>query len=183
MQDPNRLTVEEIFARQEHVEGRYELVDGHIVPHPDYVTLKGLAAPSNLHAAIGANLGLAIGGQLRKGFQLYVGAGAVVDRVNANVPDLAISCDPADLARKDGLANPRFVFEILSPSTKRIDHGRKVGEYLAIASLEAYVVIDPERPSITIYRPDDGPHTHVASDAASGVALADDIFLPYSIFP
>jgi Uma2 family endonuclease len=186
MRDPSRLTVEEFFAWQEHVEGRYELVDGHIVPHPDYVTLEGLAAPSNRHAAIVFKIGNLLASQLPATCRVYAGPGAVVDRMNANVPDLAISCDPADFDRLTGLANPAYIFEVLSPSTARIDRGRKVAEYLAIASLEAYVVLDAERRSITVYRRDEGPQTYVGpleADAASAaVALSPTLALPFEVF-
>jgi Uma2 family endonuclease len=181
MQDPNRLTVEEFFAWQEHVEGRYELVDGHIVPHPDYVTLKGLAAPSNEHASVVASLVLALGAQLTLPCRVYAGPCAVVDRINANVPDVAVSCEPSDRSRRDGLAHPQFIFEILSPSTKRIDRGRKVDEYLAISSLEAYMILDPERRSISVYKADGGPETFSAG-SETAVALADGITIPFSVF-
>ncbi len=45
MRAVQRLTADEFFAWQALVEGRYELGDGHIVPHPDYVTPVGFAAP------------------------------------------------------------------------------------------------------------------------------------------
>ena len=160
MRNPERLTVDEFFKWQSLVEGRYELVDGHIVPHPDYFDAQGLAAPDNDHGAVLANLVRIVSAQLAPPCRAYAGAGAVVDRINANIPDLSISCSEADRSRKGGLREPRFVFEVSSPKTAGIDTGRKVGEYLAIAYLEAYVFIDRKRRTITVYRPDAGPQTY-----------------------
>jgi Uma2 family endonuclease len=182
MRDPSRITVEEFFAWHEHVEGRYELVDGHIVPHPDFVTPQGLAAPSNEHAAILANLGFALMPQLEPPCRFYAGAGVAVDLVSANVPDAAISCDPDDRTRKGGLLRPAFVFEILSLSTKRIDRGRKVTDYLAIESVEAYVVLDPEREAISVYRRDRGPETMERATGVSAIPLSASLRLPLSVF-
>jgi Uma2 family endonuclease len=173
MLDSNRMSVDDFFAWHEHVEGRYELVDGHIVPHPDYVSPAGLSAPANEHAAIIANLAFELRTLLPAPCRVFVGAGAQVDRINANIPDLAVSCDPADRTGKV-LKNPRFIFEVLSPKTKRIDLGRKVPEYLAIASLETYAVIDGERRTVTLYRPDGGAQTF---DDGERFPLADDLSL------
>jgi Uma2 family endonuclease len=85
-----------------------------------------------------------------------------------------------------GLANPAYIFEVLSPSTARIDRGRKVAEYLAIPSLEAYVVLDPERRSISVYRRDEGPQTYVGAPetgaASAAVALSPALTLPFEVF-
>jgi Uma2 family endonuclease len=173
MFESDRLTVDEFFDWHQTVEGRYELLDGRIVPHPDYVTPSGLAAPTNEHAAILTELTFGFRSQLAPPCRVYVGAGACVDRANANVPDLAVSREPEDRSRK-ALQRPRFVCEVLSPSTRRTDTTRKVGDYLAIASLEAYVVVDPERRSVTVYRPGAGPQTW---GEAERIALAPDVVL------
>ncbi|MDQ2909320.1 MAG: Uma2 family endonuclease [Candidatus Eremiobacteraeota bacterium] len=173
MYDFERMTVEEFFAWHQTVEGRYELVDGRIVPHPDYVTPQGLAAPANDHGAIISNLDAAFRAQLKAACRVYVGAGAKVNRVNANIPDLSVSCDPEDRGRM-ALENPRFVCEVLSPKTRRADMTRKVAEYLSIASLEAYVIVDGERRTVTVHRPDAGPQTW---DDTSVVPLTDDVTL------
>ncbi len=93
---------------------------------------------------------------LRLPCRLYVGSGAVVDRLNANVSDVSVSCSDADRAGM-ALRGPRFIFEVSSPKTARFDTGRKVAEYLAIATLVAYAFIDRKRRSVTVCRPDRGP--------------------------
>ncbi len=164
------MTVEDFFDWHQTVEGRYELVDGRIVPHPDYVTPRGLAAPSNDYAAIVTNLVTAFR-MLRAPCRVFVGAGAKVNRVNDNIPDVAVSCDPADRSRK-ALEKPRFICEVLSPSTRRTDTMRKVSDYSTIASVEAYIIVDAERRTITVHRPDAGPQTW---DEAAVIVLAEDV--------
>ena len=172
MRDPNRLTADEFFGWQALVDGRYELIDGHITPHPDYVTPLGFAAPDNDHAAVCATLIGMLQMQLRAPCRVYVGAGTIVDRVNANVPDIAVSCSESDRAEK-ALAGPRLILEVSSTKTARIDTGRKVDDYLAIATVESYVVVDRSRRAITVYAPDRGPQTYTAGviDIARAIAL------------
>ena len=41
--------------------------------------------------------------------------------------------------------DPIIVVEVLSPSTAAIDHGRKLSGYFSLASVEHYLILDPER--------------------------------------
>lgn len=176
MFESDRMSVDDFFDWHQTVEGRYELVDGRIVPHPDFVTPQGLAAPTNAHAAILANLVVAFGAQLQPPCRTYVGAGVKVNRASANIPDFAVSCDPADRGRK-ALENPLFICEILSTRTHRTDTTRKVGDYLALPSVAAYLVIDGERRTVTVHRADTGPQTW---DEASTIRLTGEISIAVS---
>ncbi len=172
MLDPDRLTVDDFFAWQELVDGRYELVDGHIVMHPDYFDAQGLASPDNGHGLIVANVTLLLGPQLKAPCRLYIGAGAEVDRMNANIPDLAVS--RGDKSTDKYLSAAQLVVEVSSPKTYRIDTGRKVGNYLSIKTLEAYVFVDRKLNAITLYRPDAGPQ----SFHEGVVPITTDVSLP-----
>jgi len=174
VRDVNRLSVDEFFGWQAFVEGCYELVDGHITPHPDYVTPYGFAAPDNEHGVVCGNLIGSLYPQLRPPCRVYAGAGTIVNRINANVPDVTVSCSETDRAGT-AIAQARFIFEVSSPKTARIDTGRKVGDYLAIATLESYVFIDRLHRSITVYRPDAGPQTYDEGTIAIGSDLRLDI--------
>ncbi len=72
------------------------------------------------------------------------------------------------------LESPRFICEVVSPKTRRTDMIRKVEEYLALASLEAYVIVDGERRTVTVHRPDAGPQTW---DDTGVIRLSDDVNL------
>jgi Uma2 family endonuclease len=113
-----------------------ELVDGVI-----YM----MAGGSERHAAIAANLIIALGGKLRgKGCRPYGSDMPLRTRERSiRFPDVTVYCG------KDGtdrlLDNPKVIFEVLSPSTAGNDQFIKLNEYLARASVEHVVFVDPER--------------------------------------
>jgi Uma2 family endonuclease len=51
---------------------------------------------------------------------------------------------------------------------------RNVGDSFAIASVEAYIIVDGERRTVTVHRPDAGPQTW---DESATIKLSDDITL------
>ena len=59
-------------------------------------------------------------------------------------PDASIECGEPQLEddKFDTLLNPSVIFEILSPSTRSIDKGRKFFFYNQIPSLQKYIMID-----------------------------------------
>ncbi len=68
-------------------------------------------------------------------------------------PDAAIVCEPVagDAQFTD---SPTVVLEVLSPSTRRNDEGRKRQDYLTIPTLRAYLVAEADFPQITVHRRD-----------------------------
>ena len=61
-------------------------------------------------------------------------------------PDVLIVCGKEELEddQFDTLLNPSVVFEILSPSTRSIDKGRKMMYYKEIPSLKEYFMVDTD---------------------------------------
>jgi len=61
-------------------------------------------------------------------------------------PDVLIYCAKEELEDEqfDTLLNPSVIFEILSPSTRGIDKGRKMMYYQEIPSLREYFMIDTD---------------------------------------
>ena len=59
-------------------------------------------------------------------------------------PDVTIVCDDPQMEddQFDTLKNPSVIFEVLSPSTRGIDKGRKFFFYMQIPSLNEYILID-----------------------------------------
>jgi Uma2 family endonuclease len=76
-------------------------------------------------------------------------------------PDVPVICgkaefDPRD-DRNETVTNPRLVIEVLSPSTELHDRGEKFRRYRELQSLQEYVLVSQERPSIeTYFRQADG---------------------------
>lgn len=61
-------------------------------------------------------------------------------------PDVLIACGKEELEddQFDTLLNPSVIFEILSPSTRSIDKGRKMMYYKEIPSLKEYFMVDTD---------------------------------------
>ena len=121
-------------------EAKAELVDGMILM---------MAGGSPRHAAIAANLTIALGNRLRgTGCRPY-GSDLAMRTGEASIrfPDVSVYCRN-DLGAETGepklLGVPRVVFEVLSPSTASNDQITKLAEYRRLPGLTAVVFIDPE---------------------------------------
>lgn len=67
-------------------------------------------------------------------------------------PDVFVTCDPADGRENLFKRDPTLVVEVLSESTAAFDRGAKFAHYRLLDSLREYVLIEPERPSIDVFR-------------------------------
>lgn len=56
-------------------------------------------------------------------------------------PDAFVTCDPRDSEDRYIKRYPKLIAEVLSPSTKDFDQGKKFEDYQQIESLEEYVLI------------------------------------------
>ena len=138
------LTVDDFFALPEDGE-RYQLIMGElIVPPPPEINHQLLVVELTvlLHSAVRrADFG-----------KLIVAPAAVVISHNDVVePDLFIvRNDQLDqLSRQSFNGAPSIVFEVLSPSNRRVDLQRKAVLY-ATAGVEEYWIIDPHQRRILI---------------------------------
>lgn len=66
-------------------------------------------------------------------------------------PDVSVTCDEVD-PKASFHDDPQMVVEVLSDSTRRIDTTEKFDSYLSIPALQLYVLVEPDRPEITIHR-------------------------------
>jgi len=67
-------------------------------------------------------------------------------------PDVFVTCSAADAQRNDAKEEPTLVVEVLSPTTAAYDRGLKFEYYRTLPSLQEYVLIDTERPSVEVFR-------------------------------
>lgn len=133
---------------------RYEIVDGTLLvtPSPGY---RHQAAATELlvvlHGAIGSELVV-----LAAPFDFVVNPTTVLR------PDLLVArrADVGPQGLEQG--TPILVVEIVSPSSRLTDLGTKRLAYQA-ASVPAYWVVDPEEPSLTVFRRQDGAYVEDAS--------------------
>ncbi|MGH6814851.1 MAG: Uma2 family endonuclease [Hyphomicrobiaceae bacterium] len=163
------MTADEFLVWNLSQEERYELIDG--VPVP----LRAMSGASNVHDIIAVNIIVALGNKLRgsrcRPTTADTAVRTAIERMRR--PDITIECGPAD--RKSYEArNPVAVFEILSPSTRKVDRLIKLGEYQRHPSIRHIVVIDPDLVSVLVYTRDDaGVWNSVPSDRPE-----DEIDLP-----
>lgn len=67
-------------------------------------------------------------------------------------PDIMVSCDGSDAKADLYLEHPSLIVEVLSESTASYDMGLKFEFYRHIPELREYVLVDPERRKIWLYR-------------------------------
>ena len=159
---PQDVTVAELETILEATDARIELIDGR-------VQLR--AAGFNAHADTIANLMSALFASARAHGGRAVSESLM--RVTADArqgpfPDVAVYCE-ADLPTRHGRANPCLVVEVLSRSTAADDRGRKRRIYLAVESVNQYLVVDTAKRVIDEWQP--------GFDAAKRYAYGDTIHL------
>jgi Uma2 family endonuclease len=132
-------TVGEFFAWQEKQSERYELVDGH--------PLKMMAGAKNVHDDIVVNLIGELREQLRGGgCRPFTGDGSVETRPSQiRRPDVGVDCGPRNPEAMTA-AQPKALFEVLSPSTRDFDSFGKLAEYRAMSSVDYVGLIEPNEP-------------------------------------
>lgn len=67
-------------------------------------------------------------------------------------PDVFVTCDKSDLATEMIFRAPTLVIEVLSPSTQAYDRSQKFALYRRLASLQEYILVDPETRRIEGFR-------------------------------
>ncbi len=88
-------------------------------------------------------------------------------------PDVMVSCHAEDLAAERVLHHPRVIIEVLSDSTAAYDRGAKFAAYRLLDSLQEYVLVDPDRRSVEIFRRLPSNDWLLATgDSARGLVLA-----------
>jgi Uma2 family endonuclease len=137
---------------------RYELVDGELLVNP---------APSKTHQRISRRLQR----QLENYFHTRK-LGEVFDAPfdviltphDVFEPDLLVVGDPADTTERGVERPPLLVVEILSPSTRKVDRGKKFLRYGELGVLHCWIV-DPDGKRVECYRLESGRYRLVAEEA------------------
>jgi Uma2 family endonuclease len=121
-------------------DGRWELRDGQPV----------LMAPERaLHALTKFAAQKALENEItRAGLPCRVFPDGMTVRMNARTafePDALVVCPPPTDLNTMEIPNPVIVVEVLSPSTAADDHGIKLDGYFSLASVNHYLILDPDR--------------------------------------
>jgi Uma2 family endonuclease len=120
--------------------GRYELVGGEVVAQASERARHNLAK-----GAVYKALDKAIKNAKLPCTVFTDGMTVKIDDYTACVPDASVQCgvkvDP-DMIILDA---PLIVVEVISPSSEKNDSGAKLAEYFSVASIQHYLIVDPEK--------------------------------------
>lgn len=133
------ITPEEYLEWEERAETRHEYLDGQVT---------AMAGAAHNHYFLVS----AIQGLLFNALQGKPCVAATNDcRVKTplddlfSYPDVVVMCSPEfDTRKLETLTNPVVIFEVLSPSTERLDRTEKFRKYIQIPSLRDYVLVSQD---------------------------------------
>ncbi|MEN1681679.1 MAG: Uma2 family endonuclease [Planctomycetota bacterium] len=141
------MTVDEYLAFEESAEVRHEYVGGYVY---------AMAGARTGHNRIVASALRHLGNLLEGSTCEPLGSDVKVrirlpTHSRLYYPDAMVVCGADDPAAVYQDA-PVVLVEVLSDSTRRTDEGEKREAYLTIPSLAAYLLVEPERPAVCVYR-------------------------------
>src|SRR5258708_2450127 len=147
-QQPPMMSVEEYFElEKKNPEICYEYVDGYV-----YM----MAGGTFNHDTIKANIQGMIWAfllQTKRACRVQTSdMKTYISETRYFHPDVVVTCDPRDRGTGDRLKYPRVVFEVLSPSTELADRTWKMQTYLALPTLEEYILVDSKACKVELYR-------------------------------
>jgi Uma2 family endonuclease len=160
------MTREAFFAWAEAQEGRYEF---------DGVQPVAMTGGNLNHGRIIRNINRHLANRLAGKRCESMGPEAGVATVGQTVryPDAVVTCSKFN-GQDRLLPNPVIVFEVVSPTSVRMDHVVKLHEYQAVPTIRRYIIVESDAAVITLYaRDQDG----VLFDAGKLVD-SDRIILP-----
>ena len=138
-----------------------------------------MAPPSRIHQEISYQLSRVIGNYIaEKGGNCKVYPAPFAVNLDADdkdwvEPDISVICDPNKLTDRGCSGAPDLIFEIVSPSSRKLDYGIKNGIY-SQSGVREYWIVDPAKERVTVY--------HYEDDAAPVIySFTQDI--PVGIYP
>jgi len=162
LKGPRFISIADYLSGEEVSEVKHEFLGG---------TVHAMAGATNQHNSIAVGALVSLGGQLRgKPCQPFNSDTKVriefPDHTRFYYPDAMVVCHPNPLT--DHFQDqPVVVIEVLSDSTRRADLGEKRDAYLTLSSLKVLILVESDRPEVTVYRRK--PEGGFANEAYSGL--------------
>lgn len=141
------VSADEYLALERLSTIKHQYIDGEII---------AMAGGSPAHSLIASNVLRALGNRLQGGPCLVFNSDLRVSVQRGNLityPDVSVVCGPVLYIddRRDTIANPRLIVEVLSPSTSDYDRGEKSHRYRTLPSIAEYLLIEPEPVEVEHY--------------------------------
>lgn len=142
---PTTMTPEAYLAWESEQDTKHEYEHGEIID---------VTGGKLYHNKIAINLIILINNHLRDRGCWVLGSDAKVMTETGvfYYPDVVVSCDDRDHSAREFLQYPCLIAEVLSPSTESRNRGQKFRNYRSMETLQEYLMIDCDRPSLEIYR-------------------------------
>ena len=140
-----KLTLDEFLAWENQQPERHEFHRGDVF---------AMAGGRRTHGRVVLNLARRLGNHL-DGSPCQVFSESMKVQIGNDTllyPDVFVTCDKADLATDMIFRSPSLVIEVLSPSTQAYKRSQKFALYRRLASLQEYVLVDPETRRIEGFR-------------------------------
>jgi Uma2 family endonuclease len=141
VQIPTIMTAQEYLEFEEKSSERHEFVDG-IVYEMLGESLENNEIAGNIYTALRSHA------QKQKCRVAFEGVKLWIPALNRYYyPDVMVLCDERDtsLKRSKIFEHPCFLVEVVSPTTAATDRREKLQAYRMIASLQGYLIVDPEQ--------------------------------------
>ncbi len=160
------MSAEEYLAFEAAAERRHEFQLGCAFLMPDVTVSHNIVAGN-----IGAELHTQLRGKPCRVFMSQVKCRIMAAQTaNFYYPDVMVACDPTDNA-EFWRERPSVIFEVLLPGSARTDFD-KFFVYQHIATLQLYVVVEPDHPLVTTFqRTEEGWQRSNISDLAAEVPI------------
>jgi Uma2 family endonuclease len=162
--DRESMSVEEFLALSRNLlDVKYEYIKG-------YAYLMAGGTPA--HSLIAMNIGTLLNNALGENPCAVFSSDAMVQLAEDVFvyPDVTVSCMEEDLVA-DVIRYPRVVVEVLSPSTKAFDQGRKFLLYQDCPGVEAVVFVESNEPLITVFHKEGTLWAHTPFYAGGTVSI------------
>lgn len=165
--EPTHFDATAYLAWETDQPGKHEYVDGEVF---------AVAGASDAHVTVALNMAMALRNHLRGG-PCSVFISDMKLRVEADnaffYPDVFVTCAAADRLQAQYKSSATLIVEVLLPATSAYDRGAKFASYRKLPELREYVLVDPERVSVDLFRRDDqGRWVLYPYEAGQAVELA-----------
>ncbi len=167
IQSERTMTVAEYLEWEARQEIKHEYIDGEIIK---------MTGGTGEHSMIIGNIqGFLWNALTFPQYTLHTSDMRVIFSPSRYVyPDLSVVRGESlyDDASRLNLLNPVFVVEVTSPSSVIRDRSDKLDNYFAVPSVEAYLIVDQDRPRADLYtRTQEGWHLQIFSNAEDVIPL------------
>lgn len=160
---PPRMTRDQFLDWAEKQEQPYEFDGERPLP---------MIGHSQRHGLIMANIITALRPRLRGSpCRVLVELGVPTLGQAVRCPDVLVTCT-AEPGRARLVTGAVVVFEIVSPSTEQLDRVVKRDEYAAVPSIRRYVLVEQDRPSVTVLSRSDVGADWERTELGAGETLA-----------